>query len=172
MSKLLLLLGAISILTPFSLDLYLPALPAIATDLHATAAAVQLTLPVFFIGLAISQLFFGSVADPVGRRPPLLWASSGYATGGGWGGFWGLAVPQFFFISTLGFNFANGFALALAPFGASAGTASALFGTLQFAMAGLAGAAVSLFYDGSPRAMAGVMLGVVLAGVGLYRFVK
>lgn len=44
-SKLLLLLGAISILTPFSLDMYLPALPAIAADLQASAGAVQFTLP-------------------------------------------------------------------------------------------------------------------------------
>ena len=40
------------------------------------------------------------------------------------GGFWALAVPQFLFISALGFNFSNGFALALAPFGASAGGAA------------------------------------------------
>lgn len=47
MSKLLLLLlGAISLLGPFSLDLYVPALPAIAADLRATAVAVQLTPPV------------------------------------------------------------------------------------------------------------------------------
>jgi DHA1 family bicyclomycin/chloramphenicol resistance-like MFS transporter len=381
MSKLLLLLGAISVLTPVSLDLYLPALPAIATDLHATAGAVQLTLPAFFVGLAISQLFFGSVADHVGRRPPLLcglgllmlgsvgcalshgvvtllvWRSVqalgvgscsvipraivrdrfdvahtaralsllGLITGlgpilapqlggailllatwrvefwllsalaltclvmayfhlpesipatrataigprlwirlltdrrylryaipanlvqssvfayisgapfvfinllkltpqqfawlfgcnavglmiagrinahivarlgpelifrrsmlatavfglmmvatsiGGWGGFWGLAIPQFLFISTLGFNFSNGFALGLAPFGSSAGTASALFGTLQFLFAGLGGAAVSALYDGSARAMSGVMCGVAVLGVVVYRFMK
>jgi DHA1 family bicyclomycin/chloramphenicol resistance-like MFS transporter len=71
-SKLLLLLGAISILTPFSLDMYLPALPAIAHDLGASAAAVQSTLPAFFVGLAISQLLFGTLADQLGRRPPLL----------------------------------------------------------------------------------------------------
>jgi MFS transporter, DHA1 family, multidrug resistance protein len=381
MSKLLVLLGAISVLTPFSLDMYLPALPVIASDLRAPAGAVQLTLPAFFIGLAISQLFFGSVADHVGRRPPLLcglgllvvgsvgcalahgvttllvWRSVqalgvgsasvipraivrdrfevahtaralsllGLITGlgpilapqvggvilligtwrlefwllaclalaclviayhrlpesipdqrptamgprlwfrlltdrrylryavpanlvqssvfayiagapfvfinvlkltpqqfawlfgcnavglliagrinahivsrlgpelifrramlataviglglfgmslSGWGGFWGLAIPQFFFIATLAFNFANGFALGLAPFGASAGTASALFGTLQFLLAALAGAAVSALYDGSAHAMTGVMCGVAVSGVALYRFMK
>ena len=71
-SKLLLLLGAISILAPFSLDMYLPALPAIADDLKASAGAVQLTLPAFFAGLAVSQLLFGTLADRLGRRPPLL----------------------------------------------------------------------------------------------------
>ena len=73
MSKLLVLLGTISLLTPFTLDIYLPALPAIAADLRASAGAVQLTLPVFFVCLAVSQLLFGSLADHIGRRPPLLW---------------------------------------------------------------------------------------------------
>jgi DHA1 family bicyclomycin/chloramphenicol resistance-like MFS transporter len=381
MSKLLLMLGSITILSPFSLDLYLPALPSIATDLHAGAGAVQLTLPASFVGLAISQLIFGSLADHIGRRPPLLcglallilgsvgcalaqgvvtltvgrliqalgvgsasvipraivrdrfdvahtaralsllglitglgpilapqvgglillmgswryefWFLSGLATvsfltafyavaesipgerpnaigpklwlqlltdrrylryalpanlvqssvfayiagapfvfinlmkltpqqfawmfgsnavglmiagrinasivgrlgpelifrrgmlataaigailfamaAGGWGGFWGLAIPQFLFVSTLAFNFSNGFALGLAPFGASAGTASALFGTLQFIMAGIAGAAVSWLYDGSPRAMTGVMCVVTVLAVTLYRAMK
>ena len=72
LSKLLFLLGAISILTPFSLDMYLPALPSIARDLWANASAVELTLPSFFAGLALSQLLFGSLADHLGRRPPLL----------------------------------------------------------------------------------------------------
>ncbi len=381
MSKLLVVLGAISMLTPFSLDLYLPSLPLIATDLSAAAASVQLTLPAFFIGLSISQLFFGSVADRVGRRPPLLaglamlavgsmgcalahsvatlliwrtvqalgvgaasvipraivrdrfdvahtaralsllgiitglgpilapqigglillvgswrfefwllaamalicWVTAYYAVAesipaqrtraigpklwlellgdrrylryalpanlvqssmfayiagapfvfinlmkltpqqfawtfgcnavglmiagrinahivsslgpelifrrsmiatavlglimfamalGGWGGFWGVAIPMFFFISTLGFNFSNGFALGLAPFGASAGTASALFGTLQFFMAGLAGATVSALYAGTASAMCGVMAGIAVSGVILYRLMR
>jgi MFS transporter, DHA1 family, multidrug resistance protein len=380
-SKLLLLLGAISILTPFSLDMYLPALPAIAQDLKAGAAGVQLTLPAFFAGLAVSQLFFGSLADHWGRRPPLLCGLAlavigstgcalsagvtgltvwrvvqalgvgsasvipravirdrfdvahtaralsllGLITGlgpilapqlggailliAGWrfefwllsalgaacftiafftlresipenrvsslgpklwlslltdrryfryalpanlvqstvfayiagapfvfidhfhltpqqfawmfglnaiglmiagrvnahivsrlgpelifrramlwtagigivlfgmalgniGGFWGMAIPQLLFISMLGFNFSNGFALALADFGASAGTASALFGTLQFLFAGLAGTAVSVLYDGTGRAMAGVVCGAAIAAVIFYRCVK
>jgi len=380
MSKLLVLLGLISLLAPFSIDLYLPALPAVAADLHAGPGAVQLTLPAFFIGLAVSQLLFGSIADHVGRRPPLLWGLGLIALGSGgcamahsvtaltawrviqaggvgsaavipravvrdrfdlvhmaramsllglitglgpilapqiggllllianwralfwvlgaaalaclaaafftladsmpaqrpaqigprlwlsivsdprflryaipanliqssvyayiagapfvfinllnltpqqfaWvfginavglmiagrinahivprfgpepifrramlctaalgvvffgaalagGGFWALAIPQFFMVATLGFNFANGFALTLAPFGASAGTASALYGTLQFALAGVAGAAVSALYDGSARAMAGVMCAVTLTAVAMYRWMR
>lgn len=380
MSRLLVLLGLISLLAPFSLDLYLPALPAIAADLHAGAGAVQLTLPAFFIGLALSQLLFGTLADHVGRRPPLLFGlgllalgSAGCAlshsvgtltawrvvqaggvgsasvipravvrdrfdvahmaralsllgliTGLGpilapqigglmllvanwralfwllgaaalacgivafrtlteslpaqrsaqlgprlwlrilsdrrflryaipanliqssvfvyiagasfvyidllglspqrfaWvfgcnavgllvagrinahmvprlgpeiifrramrctaafgvlllaaalagGGFWALAIPQFFLVASLGFNFANGFALTLAPFGESAGTASALYGTLQFTIAGLAGAAVSALYDGTARAMAGVICAVTIAAVALYHALR
>jgi len=378
LSRLVALLGAISILTPFSLDMYLPALPAIAQDLKAEPSAAQLTLPAFFVGLALSQLLFGSLADHLGRRPPLLCGLAlavigstgcalsegitaltvwrvvqalgvgsasvipravirdrfdvvhtarvmsllGLITGlgpilapqlggailliAGWrlefwmlsalgagclaiafftlresmpaeraaglgpklwlklltdrrylrfalpanlvqssvfayiagapfvfidhfkltpqqfawmfgfnalgimivgrinahivprlgpelifrramrftagvgivllalsledfGGFWGIAVPQFVFISLLGFNFSNGFALALAHFGDSAGTASALFGTLQFVLAGLGGTAVSVLYDGTAHAMAGVMCAVALAAVALYR---
>ncbi len=378
MSRLLLLLGAISILGPFSVDMYLPALPAIAADLHASAGAVQFTLPAFFIGLAVSQLLFGSLADHFGRRPPLLaglgllviasigcavCGSAGtltfwrivqalgvgsasvipravvrdrfsvahtaramsllglitgvgpilapqvgallltianwrflfwlltissfsclllayftlvesrpaqrttaigpalwlqlltdrrflryslpanlvqasvfaYISGGpfvfirlldltpqqfGWlfginavglmvggrinahivtrlgpeaifrramlctatlsivlvavansghAGFWSLEIPMFFYIVTLGFNFANGFALTLAPFGASAGTASALHGSLQFTLAGLGGMLVSALYDGSARAMTGVMCALVLAAVLIFR---
>jgi DHA1 family bicyclomycin/chloramphenicol resistance-like MFS transporter len=90
----------------------------------------------------------------------------------GRGGFWALAVPQFLFISTLGFSFSNGFALALAPFGASAGTASALFGTLQFLISGAGGAAVSALYDGSARAMTGVMGAVAVLAVALYRSIN
>jgi len=381
LSRLLVLLGAISILTPFALDMYLPALPAIAADLKASASAVELTLPSFFAGLAVSQLLFGSLADHLGRRPPLLCGlvlavigsvgcalSAGVAgltfwrvvqalgvgsasvipravirdrfdvahtaralsllglitgfgpilapqLGGaillvaGWrvefwllsalglacfliafftlretipadrsptlgpklwlrlltdrrylryaipanlvqsgvfayiagapfvyidhfrltpqqfawmfglnalaivivgrinahlvsrlgpelifrrammataatgvllfaaaltgvGGFWGIAIPQLLFIALLGFNFSNGFALALAHFGDSAGTASALFGTLQFVFAGLGGAAVSTLHDGTPRAMTGVMCAVAVAAVALYRSMK
>jgi DHA1 family bicyclomycin/chloramphenicol resistance-like MFS transporter len=381
MSKLLLLLGAISLLGPFSIDMYLPAMPGIAADLGATPGAVQLTLPAFFVGLAVSQLLFGSLADHFGRRPPLLfglalsafacvgcalaqsagaltvwrvlqalgvgaasvipravvrdrfdvvhtaramsllglitglgpilapqvgglllevanwrflfWLLCGHASvclgcaffaleeslpaqrstaigpklwfslltdrrflryslpanlvqssafaylagapfvfiklvnlspqqfawlfginaiglliGGrinahivprlgpelifrramlctaalctlmfviactGRGGFWALAIPMFFFVASLGFNFANGFALTLAPFGQSAGTASALHGTLQFTLAGLGGIVVSALYDGTPRAMTGVMSALTLSGVALYRLLK
>ena len=90
----------------------------------------------------------------------------------GFGGFWGMAIPQRLFVALLGFNFSNGFALALAHFGNSAGTASALFGTLQFLFAGLAGAAVSALYDGTARAMAGVMCAVAVAAAVLYRSVR
>jgi len=380
-SKLLLLLGAISILTPFSLDMYLPAMPAIAADLQASAGAVQFTLPAFFAGLAVSQLLFGTLADHLGRRPPLLCGlalavagSTGCALSGGvhaltvwrtvqalgvgsasvipravirdrfdvadtaralsllglitgfgpilapqfggaillvtgwrtefwllsalgllclciahamlresipaqrssvmgprlwlhlltdrryvryalaanlmqssvfayiagasfvyidhfklspiqfafmfginavglmvvgrinahivgrlgpelifrramlvtaalgvvlftvaltgFGGFWGMAIPQGLFVAMLGFNFSNGFALALAHFGNAAGTASALFGTLQFLFAGAAGTAVGALYDGTARAMAGVMCAVAVAAAVLYRSVR
>ncbi len=381
MPRLLLLLGAISLLAPCCVDMYLPALPTIATDLHASASTVQLTLPAFCAGFALSQLGFGTLADHLGRRPCLLaglallviaslacalsesgtaltfwrviqavgvgsatvipravvrdcfpveqtaramstlslitglgpilapqvgaalllaaswrlifWLLAGcalvllplvfftlresmpagrphalgpklwiallgdrrylrfalpanliqsslfvYIAGApfvfikifaltpqqfGWsfganavalmaggrinaylvtrlgpeyifrrsmvataalgllllavaasgrGGFLGLAIPLFLYVFSVGFNFANGFALALAPFGSAAGTASALFGTVQFLFAALGGVAVSALYDGTPRAMTGVMCVLAVTGVALYRYLE
>ena len=63
MSKLLLLLGAISVLAPFSIDMYLPAMPAIAADLNASAGAIQSTLPAFFVGMASASCC--SVRSPI-----------------------------------------------------------------------------------------------------------
>ena len=58
-------------LGPLSVDMYLPALPAIATDLAARYAAVQQSLSAFVLGLAAGQLLFGPLSDRVGRRPVL-----------------------------------------------------------------------------------------------------
>ncbi|HEY0814039.1 MAG TPA: Bcr/CflA family efflux MFS transporter [Pseudonocardia sp.] len=68
----LLALGGLSALGPLSLDLYLPALPALTADLHASEAAGQLSLSLCLIGLALGQLFVGPLTDRVGRRMPLL----------------------------------------------------------------------------------------------------
>ncbi|MDP9083180.1 MAG: multidrug effflux MFS transporter, partial [Pseudomonadota bacterium] len=90
----------------------------------------------------------------------------------GRGGFWALAIPQFFFVASIAFNLANGLSLALTPFGASAGTASALYGTTQFLIAGIGGAAVSALYDGTPRAMAGVICAVTALAAVVYRAMR
>src|SRR4051812_41534991 len=52
--------------------MYLPSLPTITADLHASAAAVQLTLTGTLVGLALGQLLVGPLADAMGRRLPLL----------------------------------------------------------------------------------------------------
>lgn len=57
---------------PISIDMYLPALPAIAADMGTNAAGAQKTLAAFLAGLAIGQLFYGPLSDRVGRRPPLM----------------------------------------------------------------------------------------------------
>lgn len=69
---LLLLLGATSALTPLAIDMYLPAMPAIAEDLASNSHRVQGTLAVYTAGFALGQLFFGPLSDAKGRRPVLL----------------------------------------------------------------------------------------------------
>src|SRR6185436_753518 len=64
-------------------------------------------------------------------------------TASGIGGLWGVLVPQFFFLISLGFIGPNAMARALAPQGANAGSASALIGTMQFGVAATTGAIVA-----------------------------
>ncbi|MQA15773.1 MAG: Bcr/CflA family efflux MFS transporter [Pseudonocardiaceae bacterium] len=70
--RLVLILGALIALGPLTIDMYLPALPAITTDLLTTEAAVQLTLTGTLLGLAVGQLVVGPLADAFGRKWPLL----------------------------------------------------------------------------------------------------
>ena len=69
--KMALILGLISAIGPFAIDMYLPALPAIGQNLGADVGQVQLTLTVFFLALGCGQLLYGPVSDMVGRKPPL-----------------------------------------------------------------------------------------------------
>ncbi|WP_433461133.1 multidrug effflux MFS transporter [Micromonospora sp. CA-248212] len=71
-TQLVLVLGALIAIGPLTIDMYLPALPAITTGLQTTETAVQLTLTGTLIGLALGQLLIGPVSDVVGRRLPLL----------------------------------------------------------------------------------------------------
>ncbi|HEY0833917.1 MAG TPA: multidrug effflux MFS transporter [Azospirillum sp.] len=57
---------------PLSTDLYLPSLPALVTVFDTDIATVQLTLSVFLVGFAVSQLVYGPVSDRFGRRPALI----------------------------------------------------------------------------------------------------
>jgi DHA1 family bicyclomycin/chloramphenicol resistance-like MFS transporter len=70
--KLVLVLGFLIALGPLTIDMYLPALPTITSDLETTAAAVQLTLTGTLAGLALGQLLIGPLSDAIGRRTPLL----------------------------------------------------------------------------------------------------
>ena len=69
---LILLLGSLTAIAPMSIDMYLPAFPALQATFGTDAAAVQRTLSVFFIGLSLGQLFYGPLSDRYGRRRPLL----------------------------------------------------------------------------------------------------
>ena len=66
------LLGALTALGPFTIDLYLPAFPVLETDFRTTAAVIQLTLTGTMVGFALGQLIVGPLSDKVGRRVPLL----------------------------------------------------------------------------------------------------
>lgn len=70
--RLVLVLGSLIAVGPLTIDMYLPALPAIVADFHTTSAAVQLTLAGTLAGLAIGQLLIGPLSDAVGRRAPLI----------------------------------------------------------------------------------------------------
>jgi DHA1 family bicyclomycin/chloramphenicol resistance-like MFS transporter len=70
--RLALILGSTTAVTPLGVDMYLPALPALAESFATNATRVQLTLSAFFLGLSIGQVFYGSLADRYGRRPMLL----------------------------------------------------------------------------------------------------
>ena len=65
------LLGALAMLGPFSIDTYLPGFPAIAKTFGTKIEVVEITLAVYFVGLAFGQLFYGPFADSVGRKKPL-----------------------------------------------------------------------------------------------------
>ena len=66
------LLGALTALGPFTIDLYLPAFPTLQADFRTSAAAIQLTLTGTMVGFALGQLIVGPLSDKVGRRVPLL----------------------------------------------------------------------------------------------------
>lgn len=70
--RMTLLLGMLAAFGALATDLYLPALPAIAADLGASASAVQLSVTLFLAGFTVGMLFCGPLSDRLGRRPVLL----------------------------------------------------------------------------------------------------
>ena len=69
--KTALVLGLLSAIGPFAIDMYLPALPSIGQSLGASMSAVQASLMAFFISLGVGQLIYGPLSDMVGRKAPL-----------------------------------------------------------------------------------------------------
>jgi MFS transporter, DHA1 family, multidrug resistance protein len=78
LGALTLMLGSLTALGPLSIDMYLPSFQAIARDLRASPAQVQLTLAVFFVALGIGQAFYGPISDRFGRRRPLCFGLALY----------------------------------------------------------------------------------------------
>ena len=69
--RLALVLGLLSAIGPFAIDMYLPALPQIGASLGAQIDAVQASLTAFFLALGVGQLLYGPVSDMWGRKKPL-----------------------------------------------------------------------------------------------------
>src|SRR5690349_13290226 len=72
------LLLVLTVFGPISMDLYLPALPALTTELSAETSLAQLTVTACLLGLAGGQLLAGPISDRFGRRTPLLIGVTAY----------------------------------------------------------------------------------------------
>lgn len=70
--RMALVLGLLSAVGPFAIDMYLPALPQVAEDLGTTEAGAALTLTAYFLTFGVAQMIWGPMADALGRRRPLL----------------------------------------------------------------------------------------------------
>jgi MFS transporter, DHA1 family, multidrug resistance protein len=70
--KLVVVLGALMAIGPLTIDTYLPALPALSAEMHATDSQAQLTITGLLLGLGFGQLIIGPLSDAFGRRKPLL----------------------------------------------------------------------------------------------------
>jgi DHA1 family bicyclomycin/chloramphenicol resistance-like MFS transporter len=70
--QLILILGSLTALGPFSIDMYLPGFSGIAKDLHTTVAKVSMSLSSYFIGISVGQLLYGPLLDRFGRKKPLF----------------------------------------------------------------------------------------------------
>ncbi|QGQ99251.1 Bcr/CflA family efflux MFS transporter [Paenibacillus psychroresistens] len=73
------ILGSLASFGPLSMDMYLPALPNLASELHATTSVTQLSLTACLLGLALGQLIAGPISDVRGRRLPLIIGVAIYA---------------------------------------------------------------------------------------------
>jgi DHA1 family bicyclomycin/chloramphenicol resistance-like MFS transporter len=77
----LLLLAALTSLGPLSTDMYLPTLPALKLEFAADVGRVQLTLSLFLVGFAVTQLIYGPVSDRLGRKKPILFGLALFVVG-------------------------------------------------------------------------------------------
>src|SRR5688572_29010117 len=71
-TTLILILGCMTALSPFSIDMYLSAFALMAKYFNTTVAEASVTLSSYFVGLASGQLFYGPLMDRFGRKKPLL----------------------------------------------------------------------------------------------------
>lgn len=76
-----LILGLVSAIGPFAIDMYLPALPTIGRSLQASPGAVQASLTAFFVALGVCQLFYGPLSDIIGRKTPIYFGLAVFGLG-------------------------------------------------------------------------------------------
>lgn len=76
-----LVLGLLSAIGPFAIDMYLPALPSIGSSLQASPGAVQASLMAFFLSLGLGQMVYGPASDMFGRKRPLYFGLVLFAIG-------------------------------------------------------------------------------------------
>jgi hypothetical protein len=76
-----LVLGLITAVGPFAIDMYLPALPSMGKSLNASPPAVQMSLMAYFIAVGLCQLFYGPLSDIVGRKRPIYAGLTIFALG-------------------------------------------------------------------------------------------
>ncbi len=65
------IMGCLSTVTPFAIDLYLPAFASLASDFKTNTATISLSVSSYFIGMAIGQILYGPFLDRFGRKRPL-----------------------------------------------------------------------------------------------------
>lgn len=75
------ILGLLSAIGPFAIDMYLPALPSIKESLHTDVDTAQMSLMAFFISLGVGQLIYGPVSDMLGRKKPIYFGLVVFALG-------------------------------------------------------------------------------------------
>ena len=75
---LLMLLAAVVATTPLAIDMYLPAMPMMATELATSIGLVQQSLSIFLAAYGIGMLLFGPLADMLGRRPLAVFGLTGF----------------------------------------------------------------------------------------------
>ncbi len=76
--KIIIILGSLAAIGPFSIDMYLPGFPAVARDLGTDIEHVALSLSSYFVGISVGQLLYGPVLDRYGRKKPLLFGLTLY----------------------------------------------------------------------------------------------
>lgn len=145
------ILGLLSAVGPFAIDMYLPAMPSMTTDLSTDIATTQLTLTAFFLSFGIDRLFYDQWADAAGRKVPLYVGLSIYVLASIWAAF----APDIdsLILTRAVQGLGASAVMALDDQGAVAGLASSLGGTLQMVTGGVMVAIAGPFFDGSVTPM-------------------